>query len=209
MCISEKQPFVDQLPHPALVLLTARPEFFRMHGTVDATWRRRGARTFGPYYRLRYREGGRVHCIYLGRSNLLVNQVRQTLHELQRPLREYRAVSQLRRQVRDALSIDRRIVKAHLCRLGLRLKGFEVRGWRTSPLRVLAPLFNPARRAVASMQIKPFRLPRLRQLRFIPKGPAAKWFRQNSPKIPSLPEARLKAVIAWRNVHHAFHAPRL
>jgi hypothetical protein len=54
MCESEKQPLVDQLPHPAIVILLARPEFFRMHGTINVTWRRRGARTFGPYYRLRY-----------------------------------------------------------------------------------------------------------------------------------------------------------
>jgi hypothetical protein len=51
----EKQAAVDQQTHPAAILLAARPEFVAQCGTVDASWRRRGDKTFGPYDRLRYR----------------------------------------------------------------------------------------------------------------------------------------------------------
>jgi hypothetical protein len=210
----EKQKLVDQQTHPAIILLNARPEFFAQRGSVDACWRRRGGKTFGPYYRLRYRDGRSSRSLYLGRAGPLVDRVRQALHTLQAPLRQRRAFLQLHREVRDALRFDRRCVDAHLRSLGLRLKGFEVRGWRTSPLRALArgtvPIFASAKMGLsalalpragslpASLQIRPFRLPRVRQLRFVPKGRAAKWFRANRPKIPRLPKARLQAVLDAR-----------
>jgi hypothetical protein len=46
-----------------LALLAARPEVFARQGSVVASWRRRGTRTYGPYYRLIYREGGRQRSI--------------------------------------------------------------------------------------------------------------------------------------------------
>jgi len=66
---------------------------FARQGSAAAAWRRRGTRTYGPYYRLNYREDGRQQSVYLGRLN------------------------------------------GHLRLLGLRMQGFEVRGWRTSPMR--------------------------------------------------------------------------
>lgn len=219
----EKQAAVDQRTHPAMVLLTSRAEFFAQHGTIDATWRRRNGKTFGPYYRLRYREGGSSRSVYLGPAGPLVAHVRDILHTLQAPLRQHRAMLQLQRQVRDALRLDRRCVDAQLRSLGLRLKGFEVRGWRTSPIRAItrgtapisagtAPIFAPAKMGLspfaspragslpASMRIKPFRLPRVRQPQLAPKGRAAKWFRDNRlQKTPEFPQNRLQTVFNARN----------
>ena len=45
----------------------------------------------------------------------------------------------------------------------------------------------------------PFRLPRVRQLRFVLKGRAAAWMRQSRPNIPRLPQARLQACLDARD----------
>ncbi len=63
----EKSKPVDQLPHPALRLIAARGDLFRSQGSVVAAWRRRNGKTFGPYYRLSYRQHGRQCSVYLGR----------------------------------------------------------------------------------------------------------------------------------------------
>jgi hypothetical protein len=199
-------------PHPALAILAARPDLFSRHGAIVATWRRRGARTYGPYYRLAYREAGRQKSIYLGRDQTapakhsrsrlpsvtsaktsrsrlpsrtsklspstrdslpppckgkpappgdspglranetptvpvdahtgpsLVQQVRQRLARLQEPLRRCRVLDRLRRRVSAALRLHKVALDRHLRPFGLHLKGFEVRGWRTSPLRSALPM---------------------------------------------------------------------
>ena len=131
----ETERIVDQQTHPALALIARRAELFARQGSIAAAWRRRGSRTYGPYYRLCYREDGRQRSVYLGREGTLVAQVRQTLADLQRPLRQRRAVARLQRQVKTSLRAEKGRLNRHLCRLGLRLQGFEVRGWRTSPTR--------------------------------------------------------------------------
>jgi hypothetical protein len=145
-----------QLDHPALTLIAARPELFCRQGNVAATYRRRNGKTFGPYYRLSYREDGQQRSIYLGRSGPLVEQVRQTLAAYQQPITQHRLCERLMGQVRASLRVEKLRVRALLCPFGLRLKGFEVRGWRFSPLRWLLP----RRRRLAP----PFamRIPRLR-----------------------------------------------
>ncbi|MHB1033729.1 MAG: hypothetical protein ACYC35_12830 [Pirellulales bacterium] len=65
----------------------ARRALFALQGTVVATWRTRGGRRAGPYYRLAYREAGRQQSIYLGRSARLADQVRVLLAELQASVR--------------------------------------------------------------------------------------------------------------------------
>ena len=198
MSKSEIQTLVDQHVHPALALLTARPELFARQGSLSATWRRRGAKTSGPYYRLRYRDAGRAYSLYLGRDAAVVDRVRQTLDALQAPLRRRRAVAQLRRAVRKALRRDRRAIDAHLHRFGLRLKGFEVRGWRTSPLRTLTRRTGDAASLLASLRIKPLRPFRARPLRAAVKGRATQWARQHRRKIPRSPQARLQAFLDAR-----------
>jgi hypothetical protein len=133
----EKSKSADQLSHPALQLLAARGDLFSRLGSVVATWRRRAGKTFGPYYSLIYREDGRQRSVYLGRMSALVEQVRHALQTLQHSIRQFRLFDRLRRQARASLRIQKFRVGALLRPFGLRLKGFEVRGWRFSPLRGL------------------------------------------------------------------------
>ena len=184
----EIQQVVDQQTHPALTLIAARPDIFARQGSVVATWRRRGTHTYGPYYRLGYRDGRRRHTVYLGRDGSLVDQIRRRLHVLQQPLHQHRTLDRLRRQISAALRIQKTRLDARLRPFGLRLQGFEVRGWRTSPLR----------RPLIQMQPSRFRVARRRQLRFYPKGPAAAALRKRKNAIPRSPQARLEAVLAAR-----------
>jgi len=124
----------DQHPHPALALLAARPELFARQGSVVASWRRRGAYTYGPYYRLIYREEGRQCSVYLGRAGGLVEEIRGRLLASQAPLRERRAVERTRRHAAALMRASKTQLNLQLRPWGLRLQGFEVRGWRTSPI---------------------------------------------------------------------------
>ncbi len=129
----------DQLEHPALRLLALRPELFALRGHIAAGWRRRDGKTFGPYYRLAYREGGRQHSIYLGRDGELVEQVRRRLEAIQQFRVEQRAVRRLQRQVLASFRSEKIRLGSLLRPWGLRLKGMEVRGWRFSSLRRFLP----------------------------------------------------------------------
>jgi hypothetical protein len=141
----ELPPPVDQLDdrnHPAIVLVDARPEFFARHGSISATWRRRGQKTFGPYYRLSYRDGPRQAAIYLGREGPLVALVRQRLDRLRAPYRKTRLFDQIERETRRALRANNARLKVLLAPYGLRLKGMEVRGWRTSFFPIRPPVLS-------------------------------------------------------------------
>jgi hypothetical protein len=72
----ENRKGADQHAHPALALLAARPDLFARQGSVVASWRRRGTQTYGPYYRLIYRDERRQRSIYLGRAGGLVEEIR-------------------------------------------------------------------------------------------------------------------------------------
>jgi hypothetical protein len=129
----------DQLDHPALRLIAARPDVFCRQGNVAATYRRRNGKTFGPYYRLSYREDGRLCSIYLGRAGKLVERVRHALDVQHQPVTQYRLYERLAKQIRASMRIEKIRVRSLLCPFGMRLKGSEVRGWRFSPLRWLLP----------------------------------------------------------------------
>ena len=131
----EIRELVDQHLDAALALLAARAEFFARHGAVVAAWRRRGRRRSGPYYRLAFRQGGRQQSVYLGREGPAVEQVRCALAALQRPAEQCRALERLRRRVSASLRLSRTRLDGQLRGLGLRLKGSEIRGYRSSALR--------------------------------------------------------------------------
>lgn len=115
--------------------MAEKAELFRRQGFVVATWRRRGAKNYGPYYRLSYRERGRQCSIYLGREGPLVEGVREGLAGLRASVWWERIWARRRRQIASILRISRQRVDKELGPMGLRLKGYEVRGWRTSPFR--------------------------------------------------------------------------
>jgi hypothetical protein len=135
----EIQQPVEQLDHPATTLIAACPKRFARQGSVSVTWRRRMGKTFGPYYRLSYREKGRQRAVYLGREGPVVQRVRQMLDALHAPLRQRGVWKRFEHTARLHLRAIRAQVTTLLRPLGLRLKGAEVRGWRTSPLRPWLP----------------------------------------------------------------------
>ncbi len=94
------------------------------------TWREYQGRRLGPYYRLAWREEGRQRSLYLGRSTWVVEKVRELLANLQKELREGRVLQRLERAARAASRWSKGLVREQLGRLGLTLKGFEVRGGR-------------------------------------------------------------------------------
>jgi hypothetical protein len=130
----ENRKSADQHVHPALALLAARPDLFARQGSVVASWRRRGTRTYGPYYRLIYREASRQRSIYLGRAGGLVEEVRGRLRALQAPLHSRRASKRAGRHAAALMRASKARLNLQLRPWGLRLQGFEVRGWRTSPI---------------------------------------------------------------------------
>ena len=167
-------------------------------------------KAFGPYYRLRYREDGRQRSVYLGRaeekgtgpicakhraptkgrsgrsgkldlSPSLVEQVRRMLADLQQPRRQRRAINRLRRQVCAALRAQKGRLDTQLRRFGLRLQGFEVRGWRTSTLRGLTAAKHPSIRRLRPIRrpqfkaswTKPFKRPKLPRYNSRRLSPAA------------------------------------
>ena len=192
---------VDQQTHASIRLIAARRDLFARQGTVVATWRQRPradplpTSKCGPYYRLAYREDGRQRSIYLGREGPLVDKVRQMLADLQRPLRQQRAINRVRRQVCAALTAQKRRVDAQLRPLGLRLKGFEVRGWRTSLLRGLWPT-PPAVQPIKPLRRPQYRVSSLRSIR-PPKLPR---YNARMPT-PAAIEERLWKAIAAREGH--------
>ena len=100
----------------------------------------------------------------------------------------------LRRQVSAALR-SRRRVDALLRPLGLRLKGFEVRGWRTSLLRGLWPT-SPTIQPIRPLRRPQYRVSSLRLIR-PPKLPR---YDARRPT-PAAIEERLWKVIAARDGH--------
>ena len=119
-----------QQPHCCLTLIAARPELFRRQGSVAEIWRTRGGKRFGPYCRLMYWEQGRRRSVYLGRPGPLVEQVRRALAKVQAPRRRDRMYRRLRRDSMAALRLEKARLGAILQAYGLRMQGFEVRGWR-------------------------------------------------------------------------------
>jgi hypothetical protein len=147
----ENRRVADQLPHPALQRIAARPDLFSRQGYVAPTYRCREGKTFGPYYCLTYREDGRQRSIYLGRPGTLVEAVRQALDACQQSRAQRRLLTRIERQVRASLRLQKFRLGALLRPFGLRLKGYEVRGWRISPLRRLLP---PRRQLIGRISMR-------------------------------------------------------
>jgi len=83
--------------------LLAHPQVFANQGTVVEEWCKRGDRSFGPYFRLKFRITGRQNSIYLGRSPQLADQVRRLLIELQYA----RNCRRMRKQLWAALRLEK------------------------------------------------------------------------------------------------------
>lgn len=131
----ENRSFVDQKRHAVWALLAAHPEIFRRQGTVIVSWRSHQGRKLGPYFRLAYRQGGRQCALYLGSSAELAAQVRDALQVLQAPRQRQQAWQVQWKKGRAALRRQKHLWDTELRKLGLYLKGYEIRGYRS--LRLL------------------------------------------------------------------------
>lgn len=134
----ENRQFVDQKTEPRRNsverwIATHRDELSRQ-GAVVATYRSYRGRKLGPYFRLAYRSGdGRQRSLYLGASAELAQHVRQLLRECHAGLRKRRERRRLHQLLRSELKKAKALWRDELSRLGLRLQGYEVRGWRGVP----------------------------------------------------------------------------
>lgn len=126
----EKREAVDQRRKALREFLAANAALFRVQGSVVETWRKRGGRRTGPYYRLAFRDGGTQRSLYLGSDRESVEEVRRLLRELHGPLTKRTAQKRQRRFLRKALARSKDEWRQELATLGLELKGCEVRGWR-------------------------------------------------------------------------------
>jgi hypothetical protein len=108
--------------------LVGRAGRLMRQGYVAETWREYRGRRLGPYYRLWWREEGRKRSVYLGRDAALAEEVRASLRQMQAPLRKKREADRRLKQQRAMVRQFKARWEAELHKIGLRLKGFEVRG---------------------------------------------------------------------------------
>jgi hypothetical protein len=95
---------------------------FYTNGFVRSEWRCRNGRRFGPYFRLRYRDGNIQRSIYLGPSNQLAEKVRKLLANLQL----HRTIRRLHTKIRVSLHLEKKNLKNMLHACGYNLKGNEI-----------------------------------------------------------------------------------
>jgi len=107
--------------------ILARPALFAQQGTIVATWRKHGNFRLGPYFRLKYYDGGVQRSIYLGRSQELAQEVRRLLADLQ----FHRTSRRLHWQIRASLRLQKTRLQNHLHAHGYHLKGYKIHKSKT------------------------------------------------------------------------------
>jgi len=116
---------------PPLDFISNNAQTFARGGSVVATYRTRGTKRYGPYYRVAYRIAGRQCSLYLGRCKQLADSARELLAKLQHPRDFYRLCKRANRQRRATLRRVIRHWQQTIRSHGLNLRGCEIRGWRT------------------------------------------------------------------------------
>jgi hypothetical protein len=127
----ENSKTVDQRRQRIFAFIKKHEGHLARQGGIVATYRYRGGRAVGPYYRVAFRVGTVQQSVYMGTDLGLLAEVHLVLQELQRPYRERRALLQRKKAVRKVLAECRDELRRELARRGLRLQGYEVRGWQT------------------------------------------------------------------------------
>ena len=138
-------------------LIHQNAQTFAQNGSVVASYRTRGTKRYGPYYRVAYRAAGRQCSIYLGRCKKLAARARKILAHLQQP-RDYRRLCQ--RANREQKANIRTVIRwwqQTIRSYGFDLRGCEVRGWRALGIPRIDKTtpYTPAQHAAAAI----FRLP--------------------------------------------------
>ena len=81
----------------------------------------------GPYYKLRWRQGGRQRVLYLGRDPARAERVRALLEHLQRPLRLARQLARLLQETRKHLHKAKSLLESQAQTQGLHYHGYSAR----------------------------------------------------------------------------------
>ena len=145
----EKSKNVDQKKRLAvLAFLDAHRTLLARQGTIVASYRSYRGRRLGPYYRLAFRDAGKPRSFYLGSDPGVVAVARESLQRVQAAGRGDRHTRQLRRALRAGLRRSKRAMAGELGELGLRMRGFEIYGWRQLAPRRLAPAAELPRRGI-------------------------------------------------------------
>ena len=113
-------------------LIAAQANILGTQGAVVQTWRTYAGTRLGPYFSLIFRQEGRQRSLYLGADSKFADEVRELLEQVQGPLRERRAAKRRRASTERELRRCKSAWDAELHPYGLRLQGWEVRGWRTA-----------------------------------------------------------------------------
>ncbi len=132
----ENRGSVDQKAQPArrraLDLVACHQKLLRTQGVVVGSYRLYRGRRLGPFFRVAFRVDGRQRSIYLGKDPALAEEVRGLLARLQAPLERHRGLRRQRDAAKASLRRAKIRLEQQLARVGLGLKGYEVRGWRTA-----------------------------------------------------------------------------
>lgn len=127
----EKQDFVDQRQSAVELFFAEHGARLARQGTIVATFRQRGGRRLGPYYKLTSRDSEqRQVSVYLGAEGPVVAAIRQQLDQLQLRRHQQRYWQNVRLGVHQKMKAAREQLAVELARHGLRTQGAEIRGWR-------------------------------------------------------------------------------
>ncbi len=130
----EKRDFVDQHLRRIEAFFAEYARLLAAQGTIVRTYRARGKRRYGPYYRLTVRDDHGVQkSLHLGQDPVLLEHVRKRLAELRGPLKQRRLLARITRELRQQHRIEKQKLDAELLKVGLYRKGNEIRGWSGRP----------------------------------------------------------------------------
>jgi hypothetical protein len=102
-------------------ILAHRPLFYT-NGFVVSEWRWRNRLRFGPYYRLKYREGNIQRSIYLGPSNELAQKVCGLLARLQ----FHRTCRRVSKKIRASMRLEIKNMQRLVQPFGYYMKGLAL-----------------------------------------------------------------------------------
>jgi len=127
----EKRNSVAQRMEVVERFFSEHAERLAQQGSIVATFRQRGGRRVGPYYRLVCRGSDRRQVsVYLGAEGLVVAETRRRLEHLQEHRKQQRFWALVRRDVHKKMKAARRRLAEELAKQELTTQGAEIRGWR-------------------------------------------------------------------------------
>ena len=96
-------------------------------GFVAPEFRTYAGKKLGPYFKLRWRSGGRQRVRYLGTDAARIARIKTVLAELQSPKQLIRELTQMMTEARAGLHDTKEILKPQCAAAGLMFHGFTLR----------------------------------------------------------------------------------